>query len=160
MPSRRYRLVQYLYAGYSLGGPHLTDEQNRIAAVWRKAVLTIAREEMAHLATVQNLLTLVGGPVTFEREDFPVPSELYPFPFALEPLTRRSLAKYVLAEMPNEQTLKSLGLTDEIKKIEDSLDGRMEAVKVHRVGIVYDTLNKLFAMPESPRTRRPNCRPS
>jgi hypothetical protein len=144
-------MVQYLYAGYSVGGPHLTDEQNRIAAVWRKAVLTIALEEMAHLATVQNLLTLVGGPVTFEREDFPVPSELYPFPFALEPLTKHSLAKYVLAEMPNEQTLKSLGLTDEIKKIEESLDGGIEAVKVHRVGIVYDTLNKLFAMPDQPK---------
>jgi len=144
-------MVQYLYAGYSLGGAHLTAQQNGLAAAWRKSILMIAREEMAHLATVQNLLTLIGGPVTFEREDFPVPSELYPFRFELEPLTKRSLAKYVLAEMPNQETLKKLKLADEIKRIEDSLDGGMDPVKVHRVGLVYDALKKLFVMPDQPR---------
>ena len=42
-------MVQYLYAGYSLGGPHLNDSQNRTVAPWHKTVLAIAREEMAQL---------------------------------------------------------------------------------------------------------------
>ena len=141
-------MVQYLYAGYSLGGPHLTDEQNRTAAAWKTTILNIARQEMGHLATVQNLLTLVGGPISFEREDFPAPSDLYPFPFELEPLTKRSLAKYVLAEMPDEPTLAALGLTDEIKAIETFLTTGGQTVAVHRVGVLYNNLRTLFTIPD------------
>jgi hypothetical protein len=153
-------MVQYLYAGYSLGGPHLNGEENRMAAIWQRTILTIAREEMAHLATVQNLLTLIGGPITFDREDFPAPAELYPFPFMLEPLTKKSLGKYVLAEMPNEPTLQELGLKEEIKKIEESIEGGMDAVKVHRVGILYDALHKLFTMPSQDKDPTAKMPPS
>jgi len=55
---------------------------------WQHAILDIAREEMGHLITVQNLLRVIGGPLTFEREDYPFRSELYPYPFQLEPLSR------------------------------------------------------------------------
>jgi hypothetical protein len=97
-------LVEYLYAGYSIGGAHLADpEQQRLAKQWRDTVLEIAREEMGHLVTVENILTLIGGPLSFEREDYPIPEDLYPFPFELEPLTKRSLGKYVLAEMPTKR---------------------------------------------------------
>ena len=42
----------------------------------------------------------LGGPIGFDREHMPYRSQLYPFPFTLEPLTRSSLARYVVAEMP------------------------------------------------------------
>lgn len=142
-------MVQYLYAGFSLGGPHLTPEQNEKAASWRANILKTAREEMAHLATVQNLLTLIGGPVTFDREDFPEPSGLYPFLFELEPLTKRSVAKYVLAEAPDEATLARLNLTQEVREIEAFVDGSLAAEKIHRVGIVYDHIKQLFTFPLS-----------
>jgi hypothetical protein len=93
-------MVQYLYAAFSLGGTNLSEERRATVERWRRTVLGIAREEMGHLATVQNLLRLIGGPMTFEREDYPFPSDLYPFKFRLEPLSKHSLAKYVLAEMP------------------------------------------------------------
>ena len=49
---------------------------------------------MAHFASVQNLLRFIGGPLNFDREDFPFRTDFYPFPFRLEPLGRASLARY------------------------------------------------------------------
>ena len=94
-------LVQYLYAAYSLKSPdEVPQEHATQARAWKRTLLQIAREEMGHLITVQNLLRLIGGPLNLEREDYPFRSDLYPFPFRLEPLSKGSLAKYVVAEMP------------------------------------------------------------
>jgi hypothetical protein len=140
-------MAQYFYAASSLGGPHLTDHnQQRTAKQWRDVIVKIAREEMGHLATVENLLTLVGGPLMFEREDYPIPKDLYPFDFELEPLTKRSLGKYVLAEMPTESVVGSLGLTQEINAIRSYVggDAQKESLTVHRVGLIYDAIQSLF----------------
>src|SRR6185436_17019933 len=88
-------MVQYLYAAYSLA-----DDAN--ARRWREVILGIAKEEMGHLITVQNILRLIGGPLHLEREDYPFRSEFYPFHFVLEPATKASLAKYVIAEAPED----------------------------------------------------------
>ena len=94
-------LVQYLYAAYSLkSAKEVPQEHAAKVRAWKRTLLDIAREEMGHLITVQNLLRLVGGPLNLEREDYPFRSQLYPFPFRLEPLSKASLAKYVVAEMP------------------------------------------------------------
>src|SRR5215203_586456 len=63
-------MVQYLYAGWSLP-PDGADLVRR----WRREVLQVAREEMAHFVAVQNLLRFVGGPLNFDREDFPYRTE-------------------------------------------------------------------------------------
>src|SRR5215213_8878066 len=96
-------MVQYLYAAYSLAeagfqGPSVPPNAADLAGTWRRTIVGIAKEEMAHLLTVQNLLRFIGGPLNFEREDFPFLAFLYPFP--LEPLSKTTLAKYVAAEMP------------------------------------------------------------
>lgn len=143
-------MAQYFYAASSLGGPHLTDpKQQKIAKQWRDVIVKIAREEMGHLATVENLLTLVGGPLMFEREDYPIPKDLYPFDFELEPLTKRSLGKYVLAEMPAEKVVASLGLTEEIDAIRSYVggDAQKESLTVHRVGLIYEAIQSLFQGP-------------
>ncbi len=146
-------MVQYLYAAFSLGGSHLTEAQQCLARHWRTVIAEIAREEMGHLATVENLLTLIGGALSFEREDYPAPANLYPFPFELEPLTKKSLGKYVLAEMPSEEVVQKLGLTNEINEIKkyvgDVMSGDPNAV--HRVGLVYQAIQKLFQAPETPQ---------
>jgi hypothetical protein len=95
-------MVQYLYAAYSLGGDDLSPEDQARVRGWQDLILTVAREEMGHLLTVQNLLCLVGGPVSFNREEFPWDTPFYPFPFKFEPLSKKSLAAYVFAEMPND----------------------------------------------------------
>lgn len=146
-------MVQYLYAGYSLDAHQPTPERRALVAEWRTTVLQIAREEMGHLATVQNLLTLIGGPLCFEREDYPiVDAGLWPFPLRLEPLTKDSLAKYVLAEMPSDAVLAELGLTAEIDAIRERVHADDEVV--HRVGILYGELIKLFT--EGPMVQGPH----
>jgi hypothetical protein len=141
-------MVEYLYAAYSLGGPHLIDPAHQqLAQQWQATILQIAREEMAHLVTVENMLTLIGGPLCFDREDYPIPQDLYPFPFELEPLTKKSLGKYVLAECPDDETLARLGLTEEIAAIKEyvGIDGTV----VNRVGVIYAAILALF-QPISP----------
>jgi rubrerythrin len=95
-------MIQYLYAAYSLGGPQVPQDKVQLVNGWRRTFIDIAREEMGHLASVQNLLRFVGGPLNLEREDFPFRTGFYPFRFKLERLTKNSLAKYVYAEMPEE----------------------------------------------------------
>lgn len=152
-------MVQYLYAGYSLGGPHVVDPEHcRLVGEWKAAVLEVAREEMGHLATVENLLTLIGGPLSFEREDYPIPADLYPFPFELEPLTKTSLGKYVLAEMPSEEVIDDLRLTQEIEAIRRYV-GMEDRVRVHRVGKLYDAIAQLFAAPTVPQEPPPEPPP-
>ncbi|MEJ7743434.1 MAG: ferritin-like domain-containing protein, partial [Nocardioidaceae bacterium] len=101
-------MVQYLYAAYSLkSGDEVTDPAQQAALdetspdSWPQVLLGIAREEMGHLMTVQNLL-LLGLAPNLEREDFPPQKDLYPFALHLEPLSQRSLAKYVVAEAPGD----------------------------------------------------------
>jgi hypothetical protein len=90
-------MVQYLYAAYSVRVAGASEAQLKGT---QELLFQIAREEMGHLATVQNLLQLIGGPLNFNREHSPYASEIYPFRFKLEPLTLDSLAKYVIAESP------------------------------------------------------------
>lgn len=143
-------MAQYLYAGYSLGGPQLNKREQRQVEHWRKVVLEIAREEMGHLATVENMLTLIGGPLSFDREDYPIPGDLYPFPFELEALTKKSLGKYVLAEMPSEETIAKLHLTKEIDDIRKYVKAE-DDLMVHRVGKIYDAIVQLFTAPTVPK---------
>jgi hypothetical protein len=95
-------MVQYLYAAYSLGGPQIPEKHQADALRWQQIILGIAKEEMGHLVTVQNILTLMGGPLHLDREDYPWSSAFYPYRFALEPLSKKSLAKYIVAESPED----------------------------------------------------------
>ncbi len=93
-------MVQYLYAAYSLGGEQVPADKRAMVRKWQQTILSIAKEEMGHLITVQNVITCLGGAVSLEREDYPWDHDFYPFPFELEPLTLDSLAKYVYTEAP------------------------------------------------------------
>src|SRR3954452_12863172 len=130
-------MVQYLYAGWSLPSDGVPLVQR-----WRREGLQVAREEMAHFAAVQNLLRFVGGPLNFDREDFPYRTELYPFPFRLERLRRASLARYVAAEMPAQPDADS-GLMADVLAATGTGDGQ----PVNRVGALYNRLIELVRDP-------------
>jgi hypothetical protein len=130
-------LVQYLYAAYSLKKPAdgVTPQQKAALSQWFRLIFGIAKEEMGHLMTVQNLLLLVGQPPNFERERFPVPPEIYPFPMHLEPLTQASLSKYVVAESPVDAT----GIEDIIRQATHEV-----GAAPNRVGALYALLGVVF----------------
>jgi hypothetical protein len=131
-------MVQYLFAAYSMGGPqvpaHLRDRVRR----WQEVVLGVAKEEMGHLITVQNLLTALGGPVNLDREDYPWGSDFYPFAFSLRPLSARSLATYVVAESPDTWSGPE---ADEIKRLAAETAGQY----VNRVGSLYRRIDAVLA---------------
>ena len=136
-----FLMVEYLYAGHSLGGAQVPVEHRARVAQWREIALGIAKEEMGHLMTVQNLLRCLGGPLNLDREDYPWDSEFYPFPFRLEPLTRESLAKYVVAESPTPDEWTGTE-ADEIRKLAGEGTG---GVPLQRVGKLYAVIRELLA---------------
>jgi hypothetical protein len=135
-------MVQYLYAAYSLKGsdeapPEFEDVLDEgFRRSWPQTLRAIAREEMGHFMTVQNLLIFLGLAPNFEREDCPPRDDLYPFRLKLQPLTRASLAKYVAAEAPGDAT----GIQDII-----DLATEKAGTMVNRVGILYGLLGLVFA---------------
>jgi hypothetical protein len=93
-------MLQYLYAAFSLkpeyaaiagdGAPGSTD------------LIGVAVQEMQHLATVNRLLAALGAAPNLVRQEFPYEPDIYPFEFSLEPMSRKSLAKYIYAEAPTD----------------------------------------------------------
>ncbi|MGK5543272.1 ferritin-like domain-containing protein [Streptomyces sp. URMC 127] len=130
-------MVQYLFAAYSLGGPQVPEGLRKDVRRWQEVILGIAKEEMGHLLTVQNLLVALGGPVNLGREDYPWGTDFYPFPFTLRRLTRQSLARYICAESPLDWT------GEEAERIRRLAAGEQD-VPVNRVGALYERLSAIL----------------
>lgn len=141
-------MTQYLFAAYSIDvgreGPTRRAAENA-----QRILLQIAREEMGHLITVQNVLTVIGGPVRFDREHSPQSSDVHPFHFRLEPVSLDSVAKYVVAESPDKPADEIDMLTEERKVL---LDGEIQrrakrsndGCDVLHVGPIFAHLIELF----------------
>jgi len=130
-------MVQYLYAAYSLGGPQVPGNQHANVRRWQEVILGIAKEEMAHLITVQNVLRLIGGPLNLDRNDYPWDAPFYPFAFTLEPLSRASLARHVVTESP-EQWPADVSPAEKKEICDLALAGQSMPVK--RVGVLYSLM--------------------
>ena len=118
-------MVQYLYAAYSLDDERRNPKEQTKVTLWRNLILSIAKEEMGHLLTVQNVLCLLGGQMELVRNNYPWDSGFYPFEFRLEALTLGSLACYIYAEMGDEPPLGSK-LLDKlyVKLVREHLENR------------------------------------
>ena len=106
-------MVQYLFTAYSLGAPGLPAERQAEVRAWQETMLGIAKEEMAHLVTVENLLTRLSAPLNFNREEFPHDTLLYPFGFKLERASLESIAAFVCAESPRGVARRPRGARDQ-----------------------------------------------
>jgi hypothetical protein len=141
-------MIQYLYAAYSLKpGLPIPGVPNTTTTNWSRTIVQIAREEMGHLLSVQNLLRLIGGPMCFEREDFPLRSQFYPFPFFLERLTKNSLSKYLFTEM-NPADIPAVILPPaertEIEMRARAAVGAAGGTFINHVGTLFNTLTVVF----------------
>jgi hypothetical protein len=157
-------MVQYLYAAYSLkvesDGSH---DLRKMIESWRHNLLAVAREEMGHLLTVQNLLLLLGAPAALARDSSIWAQNYYPYPFSLDPLNLDTLACFVYAEMPDinpdtdihDAELKTL-LKEVITRVETRCndphhllpDGRAMLVDAHRVGDLYQQIIDVIGNPD------------
>ena len=59
-------MVQYLYAAYSLGGPQVPEKYQAMIRGWQEVIFGIAKEEMGHLLSVQNVLKLYRRSAEFQ----------------------------------------------------------------------------------------------
>lgn len=134
-------MAQYLFAAYSLGGAQVPAERRTTVERWQEVITGIAKEEMGHLITVQNVLRLLSGPIDFDRDDYPFDAAFYPFTFALERLTLDSLAKYIYAEMPSDWTGP---LAEEVQK--RAREANHDA-PLHAVHELYDLMIETIANP-------------
>lgn len=146
-------MVQYLFAAYTLGGEQVPQEHRAMVERWQEIILSVAREEMGHLLTVQNALTLLGAGPNLNRENFPWDIAYYPFPFTLEPLTLASLACYVYAEMPLDEQFDERDEITETARKHAELHDRSALLDLHSVGQIYDEIIELISdagrIPES-----------
>ncbi|MCB2399355.1 ferritin-like protein [Rhizobium ruizarguesonis] len=145
-------MVQYLYAAGSIAVSTMVDgslEEDPAAKAFADTIISIAVEEMGHLGTVQNLLLLLGGAEAFhvQRDELRTKSELNPLPFVLEPVDRRTLARYVAAEMPELNPVPQ-DVQELLDLISDDARGFPK-----RVGAIYAVLHLLFDDPQASDVR-------
>lgn len=107
-------MAQYLFAGMTLKhnhDPSLTDAQRMMVREWRQVLYEVARQEMGHLGTVQNLLSAVGGAPYFAIPRFPTDAVYYEArEFTLQPLTLDTAQRFVAFEAPLEPSVETLGV--------------------------------------------------
>jgi hypothetical protein len=96
----------YLFAAHSLkqdaaeGG--ITESEAEIVRRWKRRLVTVAVEEMLHLAQLTNVLTAIGGAPHFRRTNFPVPRSALPINdhMTLEPFSLETIERFMAIEMP------------------------------------------------------------
>src|SRR5258706_15929819 len=68
-------MCTYLYAAFSLKSGEadgLSAAEAEAVARWRRTIMNVSKEEMAHLVGVWNLTSALGGTPRFGRENFPL----------------------------------------------------------------------------------------
>jgi CDGSH-type Zn-finger protein/uncharacterized Fe-S cluster protein YjdI len=94
----------YLYAAFSLkdATDGLSPEQDAAIGRIRQSILSIARDEMTHLALVNNLLNALGYGPYWGRPNFPVQPGYHPSAIvvALAPFDRATLEHFLFLERP------------------------------------------------------------
>ena len=95
----------YLYACFSLKerlDEDVTPEELAAIQRWRGEILDVAIEEMAHLAIVSNILSSLGAPAHYARQNFPVPAGYHPAGVVvkLAPFNPDTLDHFVYLERP------------------------------------------------------------
>jgi hypothetical protein len=145
-------MVQYLYAAYSLRTDEPDKNRREMIESWRASILAVAKEEMGHLLTVQNLRALLGSTVEIGRDSSPWARQYYPYPFTLEPVSLLSLSCFVYAEAPPLEALETDFSKHKYDLVKDEILPRLQSnfgaefqTDVHRVGQLYEEIIDLIS---------------
>src|SRR6266480_422096 len=103
-------MCEYLYAQFSLKrglDEGLTEGQLARVRAWERALISVIKQEMLHLALATNILTAIGAAPHFERPNFPICSRWYPpgVQIALVPFGERALRHFIYLERPEGMAL-------------------------------------------------------
>ena len=140
-------LCSYLYAVFSLkraGEAGVSEAQGEAVERWRKTILKIALEEMAHLACVNNLLVAVGGAPHVDRPNLPVAPGYHPAGIVvrLTPFDTATLDHFIFLERPEGMQLPDGdGFDPTGAERETAVDGLTPSAQDYlTVGALYDSL--------------------
>jgi Ferritin-like len=153
-------MVQYLYAAFSVD-PHYPKLSGLDAGnVFRRPPKNptaddldfgvVAVQEMHHLGAVSSFLREIGGSPELASQDFPFEPDIYPFALHLEPLTQKSVTKYVYAEASQKD------LDNSDKQFVQKLNEILGNVRPNHVGSLYDTLIKVIDQIEKKKQTEPS----
>jgi Ferritin-like len=98
-------MCEYLFAAFSLKrsiAEGLTEDQLAAATRWRSTILTVAKQEMLHLAINCNLVSSLGASPHLSRPNLPQPARHYPggVRLALLPFGEQALRHFLFLERP------------------------------------------------------------
>ena len=101
-------MVQYLYTALTMrrsSNDGLSPAEQVLARQWQAAILSVAEDEMYHLAMVCQLLSAIGGVPKFHRPNMPKETGYYPFKFDLVPFSDTALYRFMVFELPRGMDL-------------------------------------------------------
>ncbi len=146
-------LCSYLYAVFSMkraGEPGLTDKQADAVESWRRTILKIGLEEMAHLACVNNLLIAIGGAPHFDRANFPIAPGYHPADVVvrLTPFDQATLDHFIFLERPGDmEMLDGQGFSPSGGEREVPVEGITPSSEDYpTVGALYDSIAEGFVL--------------
>ena len=141
-------LCSYLYAAFSLksdAAEGLNEVEVKAVAGWRKSVMSVAVEEMGHLALVNNLLVAVGGAPHFDRPNLPVPPGYHPagFTVRLTPFDADTLEHFLFLERPAGAPVE-----DGAKFVRPVVRREPPPTRITPSGEDYETIGELYELIE------------
>ena len=99
-------MCTYLYAAFSLKceGEDLSPAEADAVSRWRRSILSVAIDEMGHLAAVWNITSALGGVPYFGRDNFPLNVGRMPAGIVvkLAPFNPDTLQHFIYLERPHD----------------------------------------------------------
>lgn len=133
-------MLQYLYTGFSIKPEYAALAGS--GAPDSNSFIGVAIQEMQHLGAINRLLVELGGAPNLDVQDFPFEYDIYPFAFSLEPLSRKTVAKYVYCEgseeVINGKSAEKQALAHELRSVLGN------SLRINHVGSVYEFVVDLF----------------
>ncbi|HXB19424.1 MAG TPA: ferritin-like domain-containing protein [Steroidobacteraceae bacterium] len=138
-------MCTYLYAAFSLRdgvAEGLTTEEAAAVGRWRQQLLSVAIEEMGHLAAVWNITSALGASPRVGRGNFPLDPGYLPACVAvkLAPFSAETLQHFVFLERPHGSTERDgAGFTYERSYVRGVGGARLTPL-----GVDYDTVGTFY----------------
>ena len=138
-------MCTYLYAAFSLKDGEaegLTAEEAAAVSRWRRVLLSVAIEEMGHLAAVWNITSALGGSPRVGRGNFPLDPGYLPacVVVKLAPFNAETLQHFVFLERPHG----SLERDGEGFTYERGYVRGVGGARLTPLGVDYDTVGTFY----------------
>lgn len=136
----------YLYAAFSMKqdvDEGLSEDELGAVRSWRRTVLDVAIEEMAHLTMVGNIMAAIGGTPHFGRQNFPIAAGYHPSGIVvkLAPFNAATLDHFIYLERPDGvEIADGAGFEAPVKYERGQIAGRIMPSAQD-----YDTVGELYA---------------